>query len=126
MCLQISKIFANLTALRDEHNALATKRNTLEHAYRVSAIDECDMDEKDAQNKIAQARSTPQKNKRLQSIYKIHKQVLLKETEIAGVEGELAAARETQSSTKVTKECQDHSRCYLPPRAHLYSAVLVK
>ena len=49
------------------------------------------------QNNILEARSSPQKNKRLQPIYEVHQELLSKESAIAEAERELASAREDAS-----------------------------
>ena len=95
---------ADLATFREQHKALVTKRHALEDAYRVFATEECDMEEEDAQKKIAKARSAPQKNKRLQLIHEAHKAVLAKEAEITEVEGDLAAAREAQLFNEVKQQ----------------------
>ena len=68
-----------IAALRKEHAALATKRQELEAEYRRFAIDECDMEEEHVVSKIKQARSAPQKNKRLQAIHEAHAAVMFKD-----------------------------------------------
>ena len=73
------------------------KRDTLENSYRVSAIEGLGMEEETVQNNILQARSSPQKSKKLQPIHEAHAEVLSKETEIAGAERALATAREAQN-----------------------------
>ena len=90
-------MLAHLTTLREEHKTLVTTRTTLEDAYCVFATEEFDVEEEVSKAKIAKARSAPQKNKRLQSIYEAHEKVLAKEAEIAEIEGKLAAAGEAQS-----------------------------
>ena len=109
---------AHLTTLREEHNTSVTKRNSLEDAYRVFATEECDMEEDVTKGKIAKARSAPQKNKRLQSIHEAHKAVLSKEAEIAEVEGELAAAREAQSSDASKPEASSANKVPKPYPRH--------
>ena len=76
------------------------KRDALENSYRVSAIDDFGIQEETAQNNILRARSSPQKSKQLQPIHEAHVEVLSKETEIADVKCELAAAREARSSNE--------------------------
>ena len=104
---QIAKMVADLTALREEHKALVTKRNSLEDEYRVFATKECDMEDEVTSSKIAQARSAPQKNKRLQVIHEAHKAVLSKEAKIAEAEGELATLREVQTSNEAKPTASD-------------------
>ena len=89
----MAKIVAHLTTLREERKALVAKRNSLEDAYRVFATEEFDIEEEVVDIKLDQARSSPQKNKRLQSIHEAHKAVLSKEAEIAEAERKLAQAR---------------------------------
>ena len=89
----MAKIVAHLTTLREERKALVTKRNALEDAYRVFVTEEFDIEEEVVDTKLDQARSSPQKNKRLQSIHEAHKAVLSKEAEIAEAEAKLAQAR---------------------------------
>ena len=71
-----------IAALRKEHAVLATKRQELEAAYRRFAIDECGMEEANVITKMEQARSAPQKSKRLQAIHEAHVAVVSKEAAI--------------------------------------------
>ena len=84
---------AHLTTLREERKTLVAKQNSLEGAYRVFATEECDIEKEVVNIKLEQARSAPQKNKRLQSIHEAHKAVLSKEAEIAEAARKLAQAR---------------------------------
>ena len=58
---------------RDQLRILEQTLHQCEEQYRRFAIDECDMDEENVAAKIKQARSAPQKNKRLQCIHEAHK-----------------------------------------------------
>ena len=80
-----------IAALRKEHTVLVTKRQEVEAAYRRFAIDECDMEEENVVAKIEQARSAPQKNKRLQAIYEAHAAVTSKEAAINEAQSVVAA-----------------------------------
>ena len=68
-----------IATLRNEHAVLVTTQQELEAAYRRFAIDECDMEEEHVVSKIKQARSAPQKNKRLQAIHEAHAAVMFKD-----------------------------------------------
>ena len=80
-----------IAALREEHADLVTQRQELEAAYRRFAIDECGMDEDNVVAKIEQARSAPQKSKRLQAIHEAHVAVVSKEAAIKESESAVTA-----------------------------------
>ena len=92
-----------IAALRKEHAVLVTKQQELEAAYRRVAIDDFGMEEEYAVAKIEQARSAPQKNKRLQAIHEAHVAVLSKESAIKEAESAVAlninSKRKIQTST---------------------------
>ena len=80
-----------IAVLRKEHVVLATKRQDLEAAYRHFAIDDFGIEEDHVVAKIDQARSAPQKNKRLQAIHEAHAAVVSKEAAIKEAESAVAA-----------------------------------
>ena len=62
---------------------LEQKLQIVEEEYRRFAIDECDVDEDTVAAKIKQARSGPQKNKRLQRIREAHMALMKAKLDIA-------------------------------------------
>ena len=80
-----------IVALRKEHVVLVAKLQELETAYRRFSIDECGMEEEHIAAKIEQARSAPQKNKRLQAIHEAHVAAASTEAAIKEAEGAVAA-----------------------------------
>ena len=89
-----------IAALRKEHAALAIKRQELEAAYRRFAIDECG-------TKIKQARSAPQKSKRLQAIHEAHVAVVSKEAAIKETESVVAALVNADKVTPTVQQLQE-------------------
>ena len=96
-----------IAALRKERAVLATKRQELEAAYRRFAIDECDMEEEHIVAKIEQARSAPQKNKRLQAIHEAHAAVVSKEAAIKEAESAVAALGGADTATATKQQLQE-------------------
>ena len=80
-----------IAALRKEHAVLTTKWQELEVEYRHFAINESRMEEEHVVAKIEQARSAPQKTKRLQAIHEAHAAVVSKEAAIKEAESAVAA-----------------------------------
>ena len=81
-------------------------RDNLEAEYIRFATEECDMQEERAVAKIKVARSTPQKNKRLQAIHEAHRAYMSKQAEIDELESNLVLAREAHPGRKVTMTLQ--------------------
>ena len=96
-----------IAALRKEHAVLVTKRQELETAYRRFAIDECDMEEEHVDTKIEQARSAPQKIKRLQAIHEAHAAVVSKEAAIKEAESAVAALVSADTATPTVQQLQE-------------------
>ena len=84
-----------IAALRKEHAVLATKRQELEAAVRRYAI-----------ANIKQARSAPQKNKRLQAIHEAHAAVVSKEAAIKEAESAVAALGGADTATATGQQLQ--------------------
>ena len=89
--VQLYHPLMQVAALRKEHAVLVAKRRELEAAYRRFAIDECGMEEEHIAAKIAQARSAPQKSKRLQAIHEAHAAAASAEAAVKEAEGAAAA-----------------------------------
>ena len=85
-----------IAALRKEHAVLITKRQELEAGYRRFAID-----------KIEQARSAPQKSKRLQAIHEAHAAVVSNEAAIKEAESAVAALGGADKVTATVQQLQD-------------------
>ena len=88
-----------IATLRNEHAVLVTTQQELEAAYRRFAIDECGMEEEHVVAKIEQARSAPQKNKRLQDIHEAHAAVASMEAAIKEAESAVAALGSADTAT---------------------------
>ena len=95
-----------IAALRKEHAVLVAKRQELEAAYRRFAIDECGMEEEHIAAKIEQARSAPQKSKRLQAIHEAHAAVVSKEAAIKEAESAVAALDSAYKATPMPRPIQ--------------------
>ena len=101
-------VLTQIASMRQEHAALVTEQRKLEAAYRRFAIDECDMEEEHFVAKIEQARSGPQKNKRLQAIYQAHAAVVSKEAEIKAVErSALEGSVDTCEATPMAQQVRE-------------------
>ena len=96
-----------IAALRKERAVLDTKRRELEAAYCRFAIYECDMEEENVVAKIEQARSAPQKNKRLQAIHEAHAAVVSKEAAIKETESAVAALGGVDEATPTVQQLQE-------------------
>ena len=81
-------------------------RDNLEAEYIRFATEECDMQEERAVAKIKVARSTPQKNKRLQAIHEAHMAMMSKQAEIDEFERNLLVVSEARPGRKVTMALQ--------------------
>ena len=79
----------------------------MEAAYRRFAIDECGVDEEHVVAKIKQARSAPQKSKRLQAIHEAHVAVVSKEVEIKEAESSVAALVNADKATATAQQLQE-------------------
>ena len=80
--------------MRKEHADLVAKQQELEASYRRFAIDEFGIEEGHVVIKIEQARSAPQKGKRLQAIHEARVAVTSKEAEIKEAESEVKQLQE--------------------------------
>ena len=105
-----------IAALRKEHAVLVEKQQELEAAYRRFAIDECDMEEEHVLAKIKQARSAPQKNKRLQAIHKAHAAVTSNQSAITEAESAVAALGGADKATLMAQALQE--KVCLPKRSN--------
>ena len=82
---------------------LASDRDKLEAEYIRSVTEEWDMPKEVAVAKVNAARSTPQKNKRLQAIHEAHRAYMSKQAEIDEFESNLVVVSEARPDHKVTK-----------------------
>ena len=89
---------------------LASGRDNLEAEYIRFATEECDMQEELAVAKIKAARSTPQKNKRLNAIHEAHMALTSKQAEIDEFESNLVLVSEARPDRKVTMTLQQQLR----------------
>ena len=96
-----------IAALRKEDVVLATKQQELEASYRRFAIDEFGIEEGHVVIKIEQARSAPQKGKRLQAIHEAHVAVVSKEAEINEAESAVAALGRADTVTATVQQLQE-------------------
>ena len=71
-----------IVSLKEQLQALGKRRRNSEDQYRHFAINQAGIDEESAAAMITRARSTPQKNSRLQRIYNDHNAWLRKKEEI--------------------------------------------
>ena len=96
-----------IVALRKEHVVLVAKLQELETAYRRFSIDECGMEEEHIAAKIEQARSAPQKSKRLQAIHEAHAAVVSKGAAIKEAESAVAALGDADTATPPAQQLQE-------------------
>ena len=101
-----------IATLRNEHALLVTTQQELEAAYRRFAIDECGMEEENVITKMEQARSAPQKSKRLQAIHEAHVAVVSKEAAINEAESAVTALGSADTATATGQQLQEEV-CYL-------------
>ena len=107
-----------ITTLRKEHAVLVTKQQELEAAYRRFTIDECGMEEEHVVAKIEQARSAPQKSKRLQAIHEAHAAVVSKEAAIKEAESAVAALGSADTAPAMAQQ-QQEKVCVSPSHSKL-------
>ena len=79
-----------------------SERDKLEAEYIRSVTEECGFAEEAAVAQINAARSTPQKNKRLQAIHEAHVALLSKQAEIEKFGSNLVLVSEEHPGRKVT------------------------
>ena len=95
-----------IAALRKDHAVLVTKQQELEAAYRRVAIDDFGMEEEHVVAKIEQARSVPQKNRRLQAIHEAHVAVVSNESAIKEAESTVAALDSADKAAAMAQQRQ--------------------
>ena len=105
----ICYVLLQIAALRAEHGDLITNQQELEADYRRFAM-ECDMEEEHIVAKIQQARSAPQKNKRLQAIHEAHAAAASKEAELKAAESALQAHASAHKPTLMADQPQGVAR----------------
>ena len=98
-------VLVQIAVLREEHGDLITNQQELEADYRRFAM-ECDMEEERVLTKIQQARSAPQKNKRLQAIHEAHAAAASKEAELKAAESALQASTSVDTAKSMAKQLQ--------------------
>ena len=101
----------------------------MEAAYRRFAIDECGIEEDHIFAKIEQARSAPQKNKRLQAIHEAHAAVASKEAAIKEAESAVAALGGADKVTPTAQQLQEEAsvspRVVVNTNADIYTSLII-